>query len=234
MNNGFISLHRKILDNPLSKKPHWAWLWIYLLLRANYEETEIIWNGQNLKIEKGSFITGRNSLAKETGIPASTIEDILKYLETQQQIRQQKNNKYRVITILNWEKYQKPDRKSDNKATTSRQLADTDNNINKNNKNNKDTSDVPSHDGKEFILGDYIKKLEDSSRRDMNIIALYFEQRKPDIRTYEQMKVALNRHLRPAKKLIPFSDTQIIDAIPKAKKLTEGWTLETLEKVLTK
>lgn len=137
MNNGFINIHRKILDNPISKKPHWAWLWVYLLLRANWEETEIIWNGQITKISKGSFITGRNSLAKDIGIPPSTVEDILKYLETQQQIRQQKNNKYRVITILNWEKYQKSDIKSDNKATTSRQLADTDNNINKNNNINK-------------------------------------------------------------------------------------------------
>lgn len=137
MNNGFINIHRKILDNPISKKPHWAWLWIYLLLRANWDDTSIIWNGELRKISKGSFVTGRNSLSKQTGIPASTIEDILKYLETQQQIRQEKNNKYRVITIVNWERYQKSDSKSNNKATTKQQLADTDNNINKDNKENK-------------------------------------------------------------------------------------------------
>lgn len=146
MNNGFINIHRKILDNPIAKKPHWAWLWVYILLRANWKETEIIWNGELRKIEKGSFITGRNSLAKDIGIPPSTIEDILKYLETQHQIRQQKNNKYRVITVLNWEKYQNSDNKSDNQPTSSRHLADTDNNINKDNKDNKDTSEVPSQD----------------------------------------------------------------------------------------
>lgn len=166
MNNGFINIHRKILDNPISKKPHWAWLWVYLLLRANWEETTIIWNGQNTLIEKGSFVTGRNSLSKDTGIPASTIEDILKYLENQQQIRQQKNNKYRVITILNWERYQKSDNKSNIKATSSRHLADTDNNINNINKNNKREA-TPSEEAKSFFLGDHpYQELFDSFSKD--------------------------------------------------------------------
>lgn len=180
MNNGFINIHRKILDSPISKKPHWAWLWVYLLLRANWEETSIIWNGENTKIARGSFVTGRNSLAKETGISASTIEDILTYLETQHQIRQQKNNKYRVITVLNWDKYQKPDIKSNNKATTKQQLADTDNNINKNNKENKNTSKTG------VLQGIQWNELIDSFK-DVNPMYTDFYSNKTERRALEDM-----------------------------------------------
>ena len=65
-------------------------------------------------------------------------------------------------------------------------------------------------------------------------MALYFDRRNPDIQSKAQLSVAVKRHLRPAIELKPFTDTQIIDAVPKAKKLTDGWTLETLIKILCK
>jgi len=87
---------------------------------------------------------------------------------------------------------------------------------------------------KEFSLQEEIKKLEDSPRRDLNIIAMYLEERKPDIRNKEQLSVAIKRHLRPAKQLTSFTDNQLLDALPKAKKATEEFTLETIIKVLCK
>lgn len=110
-------------------RPSYLALWVVLLMKANHENKRVIWNGKDTEIKAGSFITGRKALHKDTKIPQSTIEDILNYLETQQQIRQQKNNKYRIITILNWNTYQNPTAK----ATSSRHLADT----NKNEKNEK-------------------------------------------------------------------------------------------------
>ena len=157
MDNGFIVLHRKMLDNPISKKPHWAWLWVYLLMRANWEDKETIWNGKKTTIPKGSFITGRLRLSKETGIKASTIERALEYLENEHQIEQQKNNKYRVITIVNWNKYQNKDNKTDNKRTASGQLADTDNNNNNNNNNNKEHMSATA-DAFEVFWSKYPKK----------------------------------------------------------------------------
>lgn len=96
----------------------------------------------------------------------------------------------------------------------------------------KKHSDVPSLDL--FSISEEITKLENNSRRDMNIIALFFEEKKPDIRSKEQLSVAIKRHLRAAKNLSPFTDEQILNAIPKAKSITSEWTLETLIKVLSK
>ncbi len=85
-----------------------------------------------------------------------------------------------------------------------------------------------------FSFKEEIQKLEDSPRRELNIIAHFFEIKKPDILNYEQFQVAVKRHLRPAKMLIPFTNDQIINAIPKALKSTPEYTLDTLLKVLTK
>ncbi len=86
-----------------------------------------------------------------------------------------------------------------------------------------------------FSLKEEIQKLEDSTRRDLNIIALYLEHRKPDLQTKEQYLVALRRHLKPAKELKPFTDSQILKAVDYAKKeYKDIWTIETLSKILTK
>lgn len=88
---------------------------------------------------------------------------------------------------------------------------------------------------KPYSLSEEIKKLENSDRRDLNIIALFFRYKKPDLKTYEQYQIALTRHLKPAKALVLFDNEQLIKAIEVAKKeYPEIYTLETLLKILTK
>jgi DNA-binding transcriptional MocR family regulator len=209
---GWISLHRKIL-------------------LANHEPKEFMWNDSIIMVKKGQLITGRNSLAKQTGIKPSTVERILKLLENEHQIEQQKTTKYRLITIVNWKEHQEKDNKRNSKRTASGQQADTNNNDNNVNNDNKDIAEETSAP---FSLKDEIKKLEDSVRRDMNVIALYFEERKPDLQTKDQYQIALKRHLRAAKQLVPFTDNQILNGVKKAKFQTPEWTLETVVKMLTK
>lgn len=231
MNNGWVKIHRKILEKGFYQKSAYVHLWLHLLLTANHEPKEFMWNGNIILIKEGQMITGRKELSRQTKIPESTIEDILKFLEIQHQIQQQKTTKYRLITIVNWIKHQSNNKKSNNRATTEQQQADT----NKNDKNVKnDKKKIAETSSAPFSLKEEIKKLEDNPRRDMNIIALYFDERKPDFRSREQFSEALRRHLRAAKALSPFQDDQIIGAIPKAKKITSEWTIDTLVKVLTK
>ena len=85
-----------------------------------------------------------------------------------------------------------------------------------------------------FNLQDEIRKLEDSPRRDLNIIGLLFSERKPNLKTKEQYQIALKQHLRPAKDLIPFDDGQILEAMRQAKEFVPGWNLNTLIKLLIK
>lgn len=151
MGTGYVRLHRQMLDNPLSKKPAYAWLWIVLLLLANHKKNKFMWNGEIIIIQEGQIITGRKELSLKTGIPESTIEDILKFLERQHQIQQQKTTKYRLITIVNWCKYQFSDNTSDNKATTKQQQADTNKNYNNYNNEKKEEES----ENKNFPLPSY-------------------------------------------------------------------------------
>lgn len=85
-----------------------------------------------------------------------------------------------------------------------------------------------------FSLADEIKKLEDSSRRELNVLAMYFEERKPDFRTKDQYQVAFKRHIRAATSLKVFEDDQILSAVKQLKDFCPQWTLESVIKVLTK
>ena len=136
-NNGYIKMHRKILDNCISRKPEYAWLWTVILLKANHKSRHEIFNDRKIEVRAGQFITGRKSLSAETGISESKIYRILKYLENEHQIEQQKTNKYTIVTVLNWHRYQGSEQQNEqlvnNKRTTNEQPVNT----NKNDKNVK-------------------------------------------------------------------------------------------------
>ena len=68
MDTGFITLHRKITDNPIWKNSQLSHLFLTLLLLANHEEKKTLFNGKIEVIGRGQLITGRYSLAGLTGI----------------------------------------------------------------------------------------------------------------------------------------------------------------------
>jgi len=137
---GWIKLHRKILDNPIFLKPDLYQLFSYCLLRANHNETKIIWNGKEEILEKGCFITGRKIIAKETKQGESAIYKRLKVLENLNMISLKSNNKFSVVKVLNYSVYQgeeiDKEQPSNNKVTTKEQQSNTDKKV-KNDKNVK-------------------------------------------------------------------------------------------------
>jgi hypothetical protein len=145
--DGWISLHRKLLENPIAKKSDYMNLWIHLLLMANHKDNyRFIFNNEEMILNSGQILTGRKVLSHNTGISETTIERILSYFEKTKQIGQQKTTKNRVITILKWKTYQK----LDNKRTTNGQQTDTYNNIN---------NIIIDTSKKEFLQGAQINEL---------------------------------------------------------------------------
>jgi len=126
-NQGWIKLHRKLLENPIAQRSQYWHLWTFLLLKVSHKTTEFIWNGKKQTLKSGQLLTGRKQLSLDTGISGSTIERILSYLESEHQIEQQKTNKFRIIAVKNWEKYQNTqggEQQADNKRTTGGQQVD--------------------------------------------------------------------------------------------------------------
>jgi hypothetical protein len=128
MNNGFVKIYRTLTEKGYYKRSEYVHLWVHLIMKATYQNKEYLFNGRIYTLESGQFITGRKTLSKETGIPETTIERILTLFENELQIEQQKNNKFRIISILNWKEYQtggqQNGQQTDNKRTTNGHLAD--------------------------------------------------------------------------------------------------------------
>lgn len=133
--DGWIMLHRRLLENPVIGRPKYCHLWVVLLLMACHKTSEFIWNNKKHQLKPGQLLTGRNKLAKQTGIPPSTVGRILEYLESEHQIEQRITSKFRIITIKNWQRYQGPKRggqQTGSKPTASGHQPDTyknDNNV---------------------------------------------------------------------------------------------------------
>ncbi len=127
----YIKIMRELKEKSFyakdSEKVH---LWLHLLLSANWSEREELLGGRPIKCKAGQFTTGRKQLSIQTGISESKIERILTYFEKiEQQIAQQKTNTNRLISILNWEKYQVVEQRNkqrvNNDRTTSEQQVNT-------------------------------------------------------------------------------------------------------------
>ena len=108
MNNGYIKLHRKLLDNPVVMKTndHLA-VWMYLLLNATHQDYQVLIGSKKVTLTSGQLITGRKKISKELKINESKVQRILKLFENDSQIEQRMNSVCRIISIVNWGDYQK-------------------------------------------------------------------------------------------------------------------------------
>lgn len=102
MEQGWITLNRKIIDwkgyndLPIFKT------WIHLLLKANYEDKE--WKGQTIK--RGQLITSINHLAEETGLTPKQIRRALDNLEKGHEIKLKKGTQNTLVTIVKYNDFQ--------------------------------------------------------------------------------------------------------------------------------
>jgi len=135
---GWIKLHRKLLENPIVCKDsdHLA-VWVYLLLNATHEACPALFKGKKITLEPGQLITGRKSISNKLSISESKVKRILIELENDHQIDRQRSNQNSLISILNWNKYQECDQQNGQQMTSERPASDQPVTTNKNVKNVK-------------------------------------------------------------------------------------------------
>lgn len=139
--DGWISVHRKIQEKSWYRDSEYVHVWLHLLLNANHTDKKMWVNGREIELKRGQLITSRKSISEKTGVQQQKCYRILKRYESEHQIEQQTTNKYTVITIVNYDKYQncehQIEQKVNNKRTTDEQQMNTNNNINNVNNDNK-------------------------------------------------------------------------------------------------
>ncbi len=106
---------------------------MHLLLLASFKESE--WKGR--KVVRGQVIIGTNKLGDDLGLSRQQVRTALKKLIKTNEITTEATNKYTVITITNWDRYQE-ERTSLNQQETDRK-PHLNNLNNLNNLKNKET-----------------------------------------------------------------------------------------------
>lgn len=118
MNNGWVKLHRKILDNPVvMKDADHLTVWIYLLLVATHKDLPTMYGGKKIILHPGQLVTGRKKISKATGVNESKVKRILNLFESDQQIDQRKERYGTLISINAWNEYQLCDQQNDQQVT---------------------------------------------------------------------------------------------------------------------
>ena len=121
MNNGWIKLHRKMLDNPVVFKDadHVA-VWVYLLLEATHKDYRTLLGGKPITLKPGQLITGRKKIANILRINEHKVERVLNLLKSEHQIEQQGTSRGSLITIVHWDEYQNFEQQDEQQVSNSR------------------------------------------------------------------------------------------------------------------
>ena len=135
--NGYIQLHRKLLDSAVFQNEKLLKLFIHCLLKASYKERETLIGDSIVQLEQGQFVTGRKALARDLNLSEQQVRTLISKLEKLKILHTKSTNKYSVVTVMNWEVYQNPTSSSTNNQPATNQQSTTNNKVNKDNKDNK-------------------------------------------------------------------------------------------------
>ena len=105
LDGGFIKLHRKMVKWEWYQDANTFRVFVHLLLTANYEPRRF----QGMVIERGQRVTSIAKLSKELKISVKAIRVALNHLQETDELTCQGTAKYTVITVNNYDFYQKVD-----------------------------------------------------------------------------------------------------------------------------
>ena len=145
VSQGWIKLHRELLDKAIWKTstPEQKIILITLLLMANHEENEWEWNGERYSVQPGQMITSLKSIAEACGkgVTIQNVRTAIDRFEKYEFLTSKSTNKNRLITIVNYTKYQgvenEPNKQTNKQLTSNQQATNKQLTTNKNDKNDK-------------------------------------------------------------------------------------------------
>lgn len=120
MEEGWIKIYRKILTWEWHDRPEMVSMLVHLILLANFEDRK--WHGTDVR--RGELVTSLEKLSKDVGISVQQARTCLQRLIDSGFITNKSTNKYRIITICNYDSYQdfeNANNRLDNKQATSNQ-----------------------------------------------------------------------------------------------------------------
>lgn len=159
MNHGYVKLYRKVMDSFVWTNPNMYKLWSLCLMKASHESRKFLFNGKEIWLNSGEFVTGRDAITFEMNrgvksehqVNSASVWRWLKKFESEQMLNIKSTTKYSVISINNWEEYQGGEQQVNINRTTSEQQVNT----NKNEKNEKnEKNNNPRNKRKKRVYAD--------------------------------------------------------------------------------
>lgn len=153
MDVGYIKLYRKVTNSFVWTNPNMLKLWMLCLMKASHKGSKFIFNGKEIQLNSGQFVTGRDAITKEMNegamrehqVNSGSVWRWLKKFEKEEMLNITSTTKYSVVTIKNWHEYQVSEQQVNSDRTTSEQQPHTyKNEKNEKNDKNKDNSRQPA------------------------------------------------------------------------------------------
>ena len=103
---GFVLLHRKIMDVPFYKDAEASHLWVHLILKAKHAPEVVLTDLGEKVVGRGQLLSGRNSLAFETGLKPDRVQYLLRKFQKLGMVSWISHGKFSVFTIVKYDDYQ--------------------------------------------------------------------------------------------------------------------------------
>lgn len=110
---GYLKLYRSMTTWEWYKDTNTKIVFLHLLLNANWEPSRYMGHD----VPKGGLVVGRKKLAEELGISEQTVRTALEHLKSTNEITIKSTNKFSIVTIVNWDKFQGCEEEITNKVT---------------------------------------------------------------------------------------------------------------------
>lgn len=141
---GWIKLHRKLLENPLwTSEPFTrGQAWVDLLVLANHKDSFFYKRGNKIDVKRGQLARSVVELSDRWKWSRSKVNNFLKQLEKEQQVIQQKSNVTQLVTIINYDCYQEKEQQTVQQKSSRRAAEEQQKDTYKNVKNIKNDNNV--------------------------------------------------------------------------------------------
>ena len=164
--DGWLKLYRSILDSAVFQDAEILKVWIWLICNVAFEQHDTICYGKVITIKPGQIATGRKKIAQCTDLNENKVYRALTTLKSLGNIEIKATNKYSIITVVNWDKYQdenvkrtSSEQQNNSRTTTGEQQNNSKPTQHKNGKNGKKEKNIYICSFFQSVWDEYPKKL---------------------------------------------------------------------------
>ena len=164
--DGWLKLYRSILDSAVFQDAEVLKVWVWLLCNVSFEQHDTVCYGKVISLKPGQIATGRKKISQCTDLNETKVYRALIALKSLGNIEIKSTNKYSIITVVNWDKYQDEnckrtanEQQTNSKTTAEEQQGDSKRTQHKNGKNGKKEKNIYICSFFQSVWDEYPKKL---------------------------------------------------------------------------